>query len=169
MDKQISQIIQGRLNDSKKLLVIVDGSGIFNGQKLLDYEALLSHIRGARTLQRASYYAVEEPGKNIKKFAFMLNQSGFDVQTKTTRDYTAWNVSIVLDVIESLPMFDVLAIVTGLTTFSDLFARVRARGKEVEVWSFEEKLSLFRDTASYCYSVDPFIRGDDPMIETRGV
>lgn len=148
-----------RLAEPVRLLIVVDGSGIYDNRRRLDYGQLYRAVKGNRRVVRACYYMVVEPQTDASKFSHMISQCGFEVIRRVSTDYSSWDVAMALDIARALESVDVVALVTCQERLLDVAAYIRAQGKAVENWTFANRMRAFKEVASYVYPVDEFVVG----------
>jgi uncharacterized LabA/DUF88 family protein len=145
--------------------LFVDVQNVFYGARQqnarLDFEALLETVTRGRRLIRASAYVVESRDINQAGFISLLQQKGYEVKRKPLKVRADgswkgdWDMAIALDILDTCETLDVVVLVTGDGDFTSLVHRVKARGVEVDIYSFPRNTAKeLREIASRFVPID---------------
>jgi len=144
----------------------------------IDYEKVWDYFHGRESefLTDSVIYMIRNPDINSEKFESKLKAIGYRLEVKNTYRHLAsplkcnrcnnvikeakyyyhqsnHDVSISVDCMSKLPMFDKLILMSGDGDFSYLCKFLKDNGKQVEIWSFKESfnplLSVHADRVNY--------------------
>ena len=116
-------------------------------QKKVNFPAIVEHVVGDQQLIRTMAYTISTEGGDEEAFFEALEKNGIEVISKDLLEYESgakkgdWDVGITIDIIRSLPMLDVIVLVSGDGDFVPLADHVRAQGRIFHVASFRESTS----------------------------
>ncbi len=133
--------------------LFVDTQNIFYAakdlyQNIVDYEKLKSYVIRDRICHSAIAYVVAAPDFNQSGFTNYLTRLGFEVKTQPLivrgdgSKKGDVDVNIAIDILGMADKFDILALVSGDGDFVSLLNQLKAKGKKVEVYSFQETTSF---------------------------
>ena len=145
--------------------LFVDVQNVFYGARQqnarLDFEALLQTVSRGRRMIRAAAYVVESRDIDQSGFISLLQQKGYEVRRKPLKvradgsQKGDWDMEMALDILDVCDALDVLILVTGDGDFTALVHRVKARGVQVEVYSFPRNTAQqLRETATRFVPID---------------
>lgn len=116
----------------------------------IDLEKIWDHFkkRDSEFLTDAIIYMIRSKDFNSSRFEAKLKHIGYTLSIKeservfrdrrTVYKHTNHDVLITIDCIEKLDMFQKWILMSGDGDFTDLASFLKKKGKQVEVWSFEE-------------------------------
>lgn len=139
-------------HECQRVGVFVDVSNMyFSAKNLYDkktnFGAILKEAVGKRKLVRAFAYVVEGDSDKEQDFFDALSGQGYEVRSKPLQVFRGgakkgdWDVGLTIDVVRSLPLLDVVVLVSGDGDYIDLFDYVRGHGRRTEVMAFEQSAS----------------------------
>lgn len=126
----------------------------------IDFEKILKHFnsRESEFLTEAIIYMVRGEDFDSDKFEAKLLNIGYKIFAKnSTKSYkgqriirrqTKYDINMVIDCLDRIENFNKLLFISGDGGFSDLFRHLKNKGKQIEVWSFEE---------SYSTQIEPYV------------
>lgn len=132
--------------------VFVDVSNMYFSAKNLyekktNFDNILKEAVGKRKLVRAFAYVVEGDSNKEQDFFKALSDQGYEVRSKPLQVFRGgakkgdWDVGLTIDVVRSLPLLDVVVVVSGDGDYIDLLDYVRGHGRRTEVMAFEQSTS----------------------------
>ena len=163
---------------SQRVGVFVDASNMyFSAQRLyngsLNFKSVLNTAVAKRNLVRAFAYVVTNENEGEKEFLQALDDIGFEVRSKPLQVFSSgtkkgdWDVGLAMDVVRSLPLIDVVVLVSGDGDYVDLLDYCRGHGRRTEVMAFKQTTSnklleetdeftdFSADTRKYIFSKRP--------------
>lgn len=137
---------------SQRVGVFVDASNMyFSAQRLhhgsLHFKNVLTSAVSGRELVRAFAYVVSSDSEGEKDFHQALDEIGFEVRLKPLQVFSSgskkgdWDVGLAMDVVRSLPLIDVVVLISGDGDFVDLLDYCRGHGRRTEVMAFKQTTS----------------------------
>jgi uncharacterized LabA/DUF88 family protein len=137
---------------SERLALFIDGANLYSAAKALgveiDYRKLLNEFRGKGRLLRAYYYTAlldTEDYSPIRKLVDWLQYNGFNLVTKTAREFTDregrrrikgnMDVELTVDIMEIANHVDHIVLFSGDGDFLRLVEAVKAKGVRVSIVS----------------------------------
>ena len=112
----------------------------------IDFDKLWDHFnrRETESLNTAKIYTIKNPETDSGRFETKLRQIGFDVfvrnlpKTKSKENRVTNSISITIDCVSSINLFDKLILMTNNGAYADLCKFVKSSGKVVELWCFKD-------------------------------
>jgi uncharacterized LabA/DUF88 family protein len=132
--------------------IFVDASNMyFSAQNLyqtnVDFKGILSTAVAKRQLVRAFAYVIEGDNEKEQDFFKALVDIGYEVRSKPLQVFHGgakkgdWDVGLSIDVVRSMPLLDVIVLVSGDGDYVDLLDYCRGHGRRTEVMAFKETTS----------------------------
>lgn len=132
--------------------VFVDTSNMyFSAQNLyktnVDFAAILRAAVSRRRLVRAFAYVIETEEGKEKDFFQAIKEIGFEARIKPLQVFHGgakkgdWDVGLSIDVVRTLPLIDVVVLVSGDGDYVDLLDYCRGQGRRTEVIAFKQTTS----------------------------
>lgn len=129
----------------EKVLVLVDVQNVYYTtrqayQRRFDYNRFWARATAGRQLVKAFAYAIDRGDTKQREFQNILRAIGFEVKLKPfiqRADGSAkgdWDVGIAIDALEYADQAQVVVLVSGDGDFDLLAAKLREKGKIVEVY-----------------------------------
>lgn len=129
----------------EKVLVLVDVQNVYYTtrqayQRRFDYNCFWARATAGRQLVKAFAYAIDRGDTKQREFQNILRAIGFEVKLKPfiqRADGSAkgdWDVGIAIDALEYADQAQVVVLVSGDGDFDLLAAKLREKGKIVEVY-----------------------------------
>lgn len=132
------------------------------GQMKVDYSTLKRHLSNGHDVISCCVYVAARPG--IDPFVRALQHLGYTVIMVDTGDM-ALDLQVARDADDSADAWDVAVIATGEGRYSDLFRRLRANGKQVEIHAFPIDCPI-RDLSN---EVDKYLPLVDGVLRSESV
>lgn len=126
----------------------------------IDFEKVLQHFKSRETeyLVDSIIYMVRGDDFDSQKFEVKLKNIGYKIFTKNAiKTYknnkisykqTKYDINITIDCLNKINDFNKWIFMSGDGGFTDLCKHVKEKGKEIELWSFQE---------SYSSTMEPYI------------
>lgn len=132
--------------------VFIDASNMyFSAQKLyqanVNFKNILQTAVADRNLVRAFIYVIEGDKEREKDFFQAMEDMGYEVRSKPLQIFHGgakkgdWDVGLTIDVVRSLPLIDVVILVSGDGDYYDLLDYCRGHGRRTEVMAFNQTTS----------------------------
>ncbi|EKE76602.1 NYN domain-containing protein [Gallaecimonas xiamenensis] len=129
----------------EKVLVLVDVQNVYYTtrqayQRRFDYNRFWARATAGRQLVKAFAYAIDRGDTKQREFQNILRAIGFEVKLKPfiqRADGSAkgdWDVGIAIDALEYADQAQVVVLVSGDGDFDLLAAKLREKGKIVEIY-----------------------------------
>jgi len=139
-------------HSTQRVGVFIDTSNLyFSSQKIyktnVDFKQILTVAVAKRNLVRAFAYVIESDSGKEKDFFQALQDIGYEVRTKPLQVFHGgakkgdWDVGLSIDVVRSLPLIDVVVLVSGDGDYVDLLDYCRGHGRRTEVMAFKQTTS----------------------------
>lgn len=136
----------------QKVGVFIDAANMyFSAQKMfntnVDFKQILKQAVSERKLIRAFVYMVEGDKEKEKDFVDTLDKIGYEVRSKPLQIFQGgakkgdWDVGLTIDVVRSMPLLDVVVLVSGDGDYYDLLDYCRGQGRRTEVMAFRQTTS----------------------------
>ena len=131
-----------------------------NKDRRIDFEKIWEHFheRESEFLVDAVIYMIRSQDFDSSKFEKKLTSIGYNLRVKNSErlnvgkkiiyKQTNHDVNITIECLDRIQNFDKWILMSGDGDFADLCAHLKKKGKQVEVWSFQE---------CYNQSMDPYV------------
>jgi|SRR5919198_3274194 uncharacterized LabA/DUF88 family protein len=151
-----------------RVAIFVDGANMFYAQQrhlgwFIDWKRLLDRLTHGKTLYNAFYYTAVNPNRtNDETFYRFLTNAGYtvrrkplkrivDPETGTFTDRANLDVEMVVDMFNTLPLYDEAVLCTGDSDFERAVELLRSKGKVITVVGTHGMMSIELRNASDVY------------------
>lgn len=144
--------MQAVKHKDQRVGVFVDASNMYFSARHLyksnvDFTSILDASVAKRKLVRAFAYVIEGDVKGEKEFFQAITDIGYEVRSKPLQVFQGgakkgdWDVGLSIDVVRSLPLLDVVVLISGDGDYVDLLDYCRGHGRRTEVLAFKQTAS----------------------------
>ena len=111
-------------------------------KRKVNFKNIVEDAVAGRKLIRANAYVVRTQTEEERPFFEALQKAGIETREKDLQEYQSgakkadWDVGLAIDVVQMLPMLDVVVIASGDGDFIPLIEYCQSRGRMVELMAF---------------------------------
>lgn len=169
-------------HEDQRVGVFIDTQNMYYSARNLfkrkvNFKNIVEDAVAGRKLIRANAYVVRTQSEEERPFFEALQKAGIETREKDLQEYQSgakkadWDVGLAIDVVQMLPMLDVVVIASGDGDFIPLVEYVQSRGRMVEVMAFgattsSNLLDVVHDYINLSENKKRYLIG--PVVKGRG-